>query len=128
MDKITQIYKVFSEEIRLRIIMLLMHGELCVCDLMEIFGETQSKISRHLAYLKHSGFVKSRRAGTWMHYSLKEPLDSLMEAHIAFMKEQFSELPIIQEDVRRMAEVKRLKLCEKQDANPLRTTKKPNKV
>jgi len=128
MDKTTQIYKALSEVIRLRIVMLLTHGELCVCDLMEIFGETQSKISRHLAYLKHSGFVKSRRAGTWMHYSLKEPLDSLIEAHIAFMKEQFSELPIIQEDVRRMEEVKSSKLCEKSDAKSLRTTKGFNKT
>lgn len=113
MDRIAQIYKALSEDIRLRIVMLLTHGELCVCDLMEIFGETQSKISRHLAYLKHSGFVKSRRSGTWMHYSLKEPLDSLIEEQIAFMKERYSELPIIQEDKKKMEEVKKLKLCEK---------------
>lgn len=64
MEKIAQMYKALSEEIRLRIILLLTKDELCVCDLMEIFQVTQSKISRHLAYLKHSGLVKSRRVGT----------------------------------------------------------------
>ncbi|MCX8110395.1 MAG: metalloregulator ArsR/SmtB family transcription factor [Syntrophorhabdaceae bacterium] len=112
MEKIALIYKALSEEIRLRIVMLLMHGELCVCDLMEIFGETQSKISRHLAYLKHSGFVQSRRVGTWMHYSLKEHMDSTIEAQIAFMRERFSEMDIFIDDLKKMEEVKRLKLCE----------------
>lgn len=115
MDNIAQIYKALSEEIRLRIITLLTHGELCVCDLMEIFQETQSKISRHLAYLKHSGFVKSRRVGTWMHYSLKEPMDKHIEAHISFMKEYMSDMELFKEDVKKMEEVKRLKLCEKKN-------------
>lgn len=115
MDNITQIYKALSEEIRLRIIMVLTHGELCVCDLMEIFQETQSKISRHLAYLKHSGFVKSRRDETWMYYSLKEPMDKYIEAHISFMKEYMSDMELFKEDVKKMEEVKRLKLCEKKN-------------
>ena len=59
MDQVVQIYKALSEEMRIRIMMLLTHGELCVCDLMAIFDEPQSKISRHLAYLKNSGKAKA---------------------------------------------------------------------
>jgi len=107
MEQLAQMYKALSEEMRLRIIMLLTEGELCVCDLMAIFGETQSKVSRHLAYLKHSGFLKSRRVGTWMHYSLKENLDSKIDAQITFMKQQFSQTPVFIEDKQRLEETKK---------------------
>lgn len=119
MEEIVQMYKTLSEEIRLRITMLLTYGELCVCDLVEIFGMTQSKISRHLAYLKHSGFVKSRRSGTWVYYSLKQPLERHIEAQIAFMKEHFSDLDIFKSDVIKMEKVKKQNFCEQK-----KTTKK----
>lgn len=89
MEQLLQAYKALSEEMRLRIVMLLTHGELCVCDVMAILDEPQPKISRHLAYLKHSGLVKSKRVGVWMHYSLKESLDGMLAAHIRGHKNKF---------------------------------------
>ncbi len=115
MEKIVQIYKAMSEEMRLRTLMLLTHGELCVCDLMAIFDEPQSKVSRHLAYLKHSGLVRSRRVGVWMHYALKEPLDEIAQAQLDFMKKRLSHQPLFVEDFKKMEEVKKQKLCEKTD-------------
>lgn len=112
MEELLQTYKALSEEMRLRIVMLLTHGELCVCDVMEILGEAQPKVSRHLAYLKHSGLVKCKRVGTWMHYSLKDQLDDIMAAHIRFLTDQVSQLLPFQADIKRMEEVKRDKLCE----------------
>jgi ArsR family transcriptional regulator, arsenate/arsenite/antimonite-responsive transcriptional repressor len=113
MEQLTQMYKALSEDMRLRVVMLLTHGEICVCDLMAIFGESQSKVSRHLAYLKHSGLVRCRRVGTWMHYSLKEPLDNTMDAQLTLMKQQFCQLPVFRDDEQRMQDIKKLKLCEK---------------
>lgn len=112
MDQLTQMYRALSEEMRLRIIMLLTDGELCVCDLMAVFDEGQSKVSRHLAYLKHSGLVKSRRVGTWMHYSLREPLDGPLGAQMDFMEKRLSSLFVFRDDKKRMEEIKRQKLCE----------------
>ncbi|MCX5810330.1 MAG: metalloregulator ArsR/SmtB family transcription factor [Proteobacteria bacterium] len=112
MEQLTQMYKALSEDMRLRVVMLLTHGEICVCDLMAIFGESQSKVSRHLAYLKHSGLVKSKRVGTWMHYSLKEPLDSTIDAQVTFMKQQLSQLPVFLRDEEKMQDIKKQKLCE----------------
>lgn len=123
MEQLAQMYKALSEEMRLRIVMLLTDGELCVCDLMAILGVTQSKVSRHLAYLKHSGFLKSRRVGTWMHYSIKENLDSAIDAQIAFMKQQFSQTPVFIEDKQRLEETKKQKLCEEMGKNGRRKNK-----
>jgi ArsR family transcriptional regulator, arsenate/arsenite/antimonite-responsive transcriptional repressor len=111
MEQVLQTYKALSEAMRLRIMLLLTHGELCVCDVMEILDEPQAKVSRHLAYLKHSGLVKSKRVGTWMHYSLKEHFDDVTAAHIRFLTEHVNHLPVFQDDLSKMEEVKRKKLC-----------------
>jgi ArsR family transcriptional regulator len=112
MEQVVQVFRALSEEMRLRILMLLTHGELCVCDLMNIFEETQSKVSRHVAYLKHSGLVKGKRVGVWMHYSLKDPLDEISGAQLTFIKENLGHLPWFTEDLERLEEVKKQKLCE----------------
>lgn len=44
--------------------------EVCVCHFVEILGQSQPKISRHLAYLRRAGIVGARREGKWMHYSI----------------------------------------------------------
>src|SRR4030066_77556 len=98
MEQLVQFFKALSEEMRLRIMMLLTQGELCVCDLMVVLDEPQSKVSRHLAYLKHSGLTNSKRAGVWMHYRLKEPADDVHKAQINFLKEQSPRLPQLRID------------------------------
>jgi ArsR family transcriptional regulator len=70
MYEISDVFKALSDPTRLRIAALLTHGELCVCDLMEILKLPQSTISRHMARLKSAGIVKDRRQGKWVHYSL----------------------------------------------------------
>jgi ArsR family transcriptional regulator len=114
MEDIAQIYKALSEQMRLRILMLLTHGELCVCDLMAVLEEPQSKVSRHVAYLKNSGLIKGKRVGTWMHYFLKEPLEGLAAAHVEFLKRELSGLDWARDDVEKMKEVQARKLCESQ--------------
>jgi len=112
MHRIAQIYKALSEEMRLRILMLLTHGELCVCDIMAVLNEPQSKVSRHLAYLKNSGLIQGKRVGTWMHYFVKDPLDAVTSAHIEFLKKELSSLAWAKADVEKMRGVQAQKLCE----------------
>ncbi len=107
-----QIYKALSEPMRLRIMMLLMKGELCVCDLMEVLEEPQSKVSRHLAYLKHSGLIQGKRVGTWMHYFLKDPLEGPTAAHLKFLKKELLGLGWARADAAKLMEVQKKKLCD----------------
>jgi ArsR family transcriptional regulator len=72
MDELLGIFKALSEETRLRIIKLLEHGELCVCDLVAALGLVQPKVSFHLAVLKEAGFIKDRKEGKWTHYRLDD--------------------------------------------------------
>lgn len=66
------IFTALADETRLRILNLLSERELCVCDLIKVLNEPQSKISRHLAYLRRSGLVEGRKEGLWMHYRLSK--------------------------------------------------------
>lgn len=50
--------------------------EVCVCYFVEILGQSQPKVSRHLAYLRRAGIVAARRQGKWMHYRILAPADA----------------------------------------------------
>jgi len=75
MEKYLSILKALADETRLRIINLLYERELCVCDIEEIVDASQTKISRHLAYLKNSGLVHVRRSAQWSFYSIEKSAD-----------------------------------------------------
>ncbi len=76
MQALAQLYKTFSEPVRLDMLLLLArHGELCVCDVMGVLGLTQSTASRHLRHLYQAGLAGHRRCGAWVHYHLREELE-----------------------------------------------------
>ena len=72
MSDLSTVFKALSDDTRLRILKLLEHGELCVCDLVAACDMVQPKISFHLNVLKTAGFLKDRKNGKWMHYRLDE--------------------------------------------------------
>ena len=81
-EQFAQFHKALAEPIRLRIMALLSHQEsLCVCDLVQVLGLSQSTISRHLAYLRNNGLVTTWREGNWIHYALlrENPFFSVVE-------------------------------------------------
>jgi ArsR family transcriptional regulator, arsenate/arsenite/antimonite-responsive transcriptional repressor len=69
------LFKALADRTRLRLLNLMAAGEVCVCFFVEVLGESQPKISRHLAYLRRAGVVAARRDGKWMHYRVATPED-----------------------------------------------------
>ena len=65
-----------SDRTRLRLLNLMDGREVCVCYFVEILGQSQPKISRHLAYLRRAGVVAARREGKWVHYRIVVPGNS----------------------------------------------------
>jgi ArsR family transcriptional regulator len=72
-----KIFNALADETRVRILSLLIEGELCVCDLMRVLNEPQSKVSRHLAYLRGAKWVEGRKEGLWMHYRLSRSTEKI---------------------------------------------------
>jgi len=70
-----ELFKCLSDETRARATLLIAeHGELCVCELMCALGDSQPKISRHLALLRSTGLLLDRRQGQWVYYRLNPEL------------------------------------------------------
>lgn len=72
MQDLVNIFKALSDDIRMRIIKLLEHGELCVCDIVAALDTIQPKISFHLKILKDAGLIRDRKQGKWIHYRLDD--------------------------------------------------------
>jgi len=70
--ELAEIFKVFGDSTRIRIMCALLPGEMCVCDISAALGITQSAISHQLRLLKNHRLVKSRREGKSMFYSLDD--------------------------------------------------------
>jgi ArsR family transcriptional regulator len=71
-----------ADPTRLRILNLLREQEVCVACFTDVLGDSQPKISRHLAYLRNAGIVEARRDGKWMHYRINWPEDAAVSGVI----------------------------------------------
>ena len=73
---LTGLFAALADHTRLRLLNLMASREVCVCHFVEILGQSQPKISRHLAYMRKACIVAARREGKWMHYSICAPADT----------------------------------------------------
>jgi ArsR family transcriptional regulator, arsenate/arsenite/antimonite-responsive transcriptional repressor len=79
LDTMAGLFQALGDPTRLRILGLLLTGEVCVCHIHESLRIPQPKASRHLAYLRRAGLVEARRDGLWMHYRLTESSDPVVD-------------------------------------------------
>ena len=101
------IFKAFSDKTRLQILLLLADGERCVCDIVEALKLPQSKISRHLAYLRRTGVVSVRKEGLWCHYSLLGGSGSLQSRLVGCVRECLGKHPEFRQAANSLAKSKR---------------------
>jgi ArsR family transcriptional regulator len=104
-------FKAFSDVTRLRILHLLLRGEMCVGDLVTILEAPQPRTSQHLATLRSSGLVNSRRDGLWSFYSLAEPKSNFHMKLLECLRHCFAEVPELQADDRRAAKLSKSAPC-----------------
>ncbi|MGQ9922010.1 MAG: ArsR/SmtB family transcription factor [Desulfobacca sp.] len=122
MKKHAQIFKSLGDETRLQILLLLAQcQELCVCDIVEVLGITQSKASRHLRHLYHLGWVADRRDGLWMYYRLAVAPNSLAEKLLNLLLENMqgqSDMQHLLATLNRYLEAKQPSRCPQQGKAP----------
>lgn len=103
--KMEKLFLALADKTRLRILNLIREDEVCVCYFTEVLGESQPKISRHLAYLRNAGIVSARREGKWMNYSIQFPENpdaaKLLQNTLFWLESQKN----LQEDFERLAKV-----------------------
>lgn len=69
---LSQLFKIYGDPTRLKILSALFEAEMCVCDMANLFNMTQSSISHQLAVLKQARLVKYRKEGKVVYYSLED--------------------------------------------------------
>jgi ArsR family transcriptional regulator len=72
MREFMAITKALSDPGRVRVLLALRQGELCVCQITELFGFAPSTVSKHLSILHHAGLIQSRKAERWVFYRLAD--------------------------------------------------------
>ncbi len=84
MRELVKAFRALSDETRIRILKVLLERECCVCEIMQALDISQSRASRNLGILEDAGFVKSKREGLWIVYSINE---QTMNKHAASLVE-----------------------------------------
>lgn len=118
MREVLNVTKALADEKRLRMLMALQGGELCVCRITELMGLAMSTVSKHLSVLYQAGLVEARKEGRWMYYSLpaKSAPETARQA-LGWVKKSLAEDGQIAEDAQRLKEILKIdpaELCKRQ--------------
>ena len=109
MRELVKIYKVFSDESRLRVLNLLLERACCVCEVMQALDISQSKASRGLSALFDAGILKLQKDGLWSLYSIDwERMDTHLKAITEATIHSFKDNKIMTVDRERLRQAKRV--------------------
>ena len=102
LTEMEMMFKALADATRLRILGLLLTGEVCVCNIHESLKIPQPKASRHLAYLRRSGLVETRRDGLWIHYRLGKLADPVLAAIADAVRHALTHIDTVRRDGERL--------------------------
>jgi ArsR family transcriptional regulator len=97
-----RLFKALADTNRLRILGLLLTGEVCVCHIYESLKISQPKASRHLAYLRRAGLVVTRRDGLWVHYRMAGVADPVLAAIADAVRHALMHMDVVRRDLERL--------------------------
>ncbi len=102
MNQLLNFYKMLSDETRLRIMVLLYHDELCVCQICGILSLSQPKVSKHLAKLRDKGFIKDERKEQFVFYRLSLE-DKILRDGIQSIIDNLDSVSDLKRDIKKIA-------------------------
>jgi ArsR family transcriptional regulator len=105
------IFKALAEESRLRILTLLIQGEMCVCEIEASLDLAQSNASRHLTVLRNAGILSCTKQAQWTYYKLNEEFKRGNQELLNYISEKVKQLPSYETDIDQMLKCKNLDMC-----------------
>jgi ArsR family transcriptional regulator len=103
LQPVDRLFKALADPTRVRILGLLLAGEVCVCHIHETLGIPQSKASRHLAYLRRTGIVCAEKRGLWVYYRIASTEPGMVHVLMDAVRHCITHLPTVQKDGARLA-------------------------
>ena len=111
MKVIANLFKILSDENRLRIILMLKARSLCVCEIYEVLDIALSTLSQHLKLMKNSGYITDQKEGRWVIYSMNSGNDFLKRV-VEFLEQELTDNERFVQD-RRMIDSITREICSK---------------
>ena len=113
-----RITKALADPNRVRVLLALKRGELCVCQISELLGLAPSTISKHLSLLYHAGLIEFRKAERWVYYRLPGPeMAVVVREALDWVQKSLARTPEAGEDRRALQQILKLNpsvLCRRQ--------------
>ncbi|NBB95866.1 MAG: metalloregulator ArsR/SmtB family transcription factor [Planctomycetes bacterium] len=106
------INKALSDENRVRVMLALAGGEMCVCQIIELLGLAPSTVSKHMHVLQQAGLVDARKEGRWIYYRRAD--SDAVRDRVALLDESLAGDPTARSDARRLKRIRQInrsKLC-----------------
>ncbi len=94
--------KAFADPSRVRMLLALREGELCVCELCDALAVTQSTLSTHLQVIRRAGLVSARKQGKWMYYAIAPDAKRLLDSLARFYSRSLSTDATLRRDARKL--------------------------
>lgn len=107
--------KALSDENRIRSLMMLTGGELCVCQIIEMLGLAPSTVSKHMSILRQAGLVETRKEGRWIYYRLADRKSRTVCEILDWLQRHLKNDKRVLDDIkhlRRMQKMSKDELCE----------------
>ena len=118
MEQFLDITRALADENRVRILLALRHGELCVCQVIELLGLAPSTVSKHFSILRHAGLVKLRKEGRWAYYRLAtQDASPMVRRALRWVLDSVGESPRARRDAARLREILKIEremLCRRE--------------
>ena len=109
MQELIKVMKALSDETRLRILRVLLEKECCVCEVMQALDISQSRASGNLGILQDAGFLRARRDGPWIVYSVDwESANRYATSLAKLIKESLVSNEVLEKDRERLKHAKRI--------------------
>ena len=109
MQDMIKAMKALSDETRLRILKVLLEKECCVCEVMQALDISQSRASRNLGILQEAGFLKARRDGMWIVYSVDWQTTNRYATSLAkLLRDSLVSNEVLEKDRERLKQAKRI--------------------
>jgi ArsR family transcriptional regulator, arsenate/arsenite/antimonite-responsive transcriptional repressor len=114
MRDLLKVFKAAGDKNRLRILKMLEHKNMCVCELSAALGITQPSVSKHMSLLKEAGLVRDEREGQWIIYRLcDEKINQYAPAVLKQLEAWVNDDPCVKHDKKTAATLCRQEICKK---------------
>lgn len=116
MIEILNITKALADENRVRALMMLAGGELCVCQIIEMLGLAPSTVSKHMSILRNAGLVETRKDGRWIYYRLAGGNANAANEILGWLEKHLKNNHKILSDIKKLEQISKIEkdtLCQR---------------